>query len=82
MSLCNAHRLMRPSKAETKIMKKINIINTPTMDTVMTIGRITFDLAVDARADIPGLWGRLLAGLLSLTSRVAYGYAIRYGEKV
>lgn len=76
---------MRPSKAETKIMKKINIINiinTPTMDTVMTIGRITFDLAVDARADIPGLWGRLLAGLLSLTSRVAYGYAIRYGEKV
>ena len=22
MSLCNAHRLMRPSKAETKIMKK------------------------------------------------------------
>ena len=52
------------------------------MDTVMTIGRITHDLAIDARADIPGLWGRLLAGILSLASRVAYGYAIRYGDKV
>lgn len=51
------------------------------IETAIIIGRKAFDLSIDARADIPGIWGRLLAGLLSFTSLIAYNYAIRNGEK-
>lgn len=51
------------------------------IETAIIIGRKAFDLSIDARADIPGIWGRLLARLLSFTSLIAYNYAIRNGEK-
>lgn len=49
------------------------------VETAILAARAAFDLAGDVETDVPGLSGRIAAGLLNLASRVLYRYAIRNG---
>lgn len=51
-------------------------------ETAVKSARLAFDLAIDVRQDVPGIYGRIASWLLEMASRILFRYAIRNPARI